>query len=126
MSKSAAMVRVELAWPHKHLSPNARVHWSERHRRASEARHDASWATVEAAKRARLSPPLRITTTFFPPTRRAYDRDNLSARMKAAYDGIADGLGVDDKHFRHEPVVIGEVVKGGRVEVTIRGADACG
>lgn len=115
-----ACVRIELDWPHKNLSPNARVDWRVKHRAANSARHRAGWATVDAVGRDRLAEgPLRVTTTFFPPDRRARDEDNLKASMKAIYDGIADGIGVDDKWFRHQPVVIGEPVKGGRVVVEI-------
>ena len=42
---------------------------------------------------------LHLTITFYPPTRRAFDLDNALARIKAGLDGLADVLGVDDKHW---------------------------
>lgn len=115
-----ACVRIILNWPAKNLSPNARVDWRVKHRAASSARKNAAWAAVDAVGRDRIvAGPLSVTTTFFPPDRRARDEDNLKASMKSVYDGIADGIGVDDKWFRHQPVVIGEPVKGGRVVVEI-------
>ena len=42
---------------------------------------------------------LHLSLTFFAPTRRAYDLDNALARMKAGLDGLADVMGVDDKHW---------------------------
>jgi hypothetical protein len=67
--------------------------------------------------------PVSVVTTFFPPDRQPRDEDNLKARCKAIYDGIADAIGIDDRHFRHQPVVIGEPVKGGRVVVELSAAD---
>lgn len=42
---------------------------------------------------------LHLSLTFYAPTRRAYDLDNALARMKSGLDGLADLLGVDDKHW---------------------------
>lgn len=125
MTSPAAYVRVDLGWPHKHLSPNARVDWRARHRAVSSTRHKAGWVTVDASRGVRFDPgqDIRVTTTFYPPDRRPRDEDNLKASMKAAYDGIADAIGVDDKHFRHQPVRIGEPVKGGMVVVELAQAD---
>lgn len=122
---SEAMARIELPWPHKDLSPNARVNWKVKHRHASALRIKAGWAAVAGTRGVTFQPDqqIRVTTTFFPPDRRSYDEDNLKARMKSAYDGIADAIGVDDKWFRHQPVQIGEVIKGGRVVVALERAD---
>lgn len=119
----SSKIRIEIAWPHKYLSPNARVGWKAKHRIVRDTRHKAGWAARDAKGRETLSPgPIRVTTIFYPPDRRARDEDNLKASMKAIYDGIADGIGVDDKFFRHEPVVIGEPIKGGRVVVELEAA----
>jgi crossover junction endodeoxyribonuclease RusA len=37
---------------------------------------------------------------FYPPSKRRMDMDNAIASMKAALDGMADGLGCDDSLFR--------------------------
>lgn len=123
--EARAAVRVVLDWPHKHLSPNARVNWRAKHRAVSSARHKAGWATVDAVPRGMFAgcEIVRVRTTFLPPDRRQRDEDNLRASCKAIYDGIADGIGVDDKHFRHAPVAIGEPVKGGLVIVELSAAD---
>ncbi len=57
--------------------------------------------------------------TFCPPNRRSYDDDNLLTRFKAGRDGIADGLGIDDRNFV-TTINIGEPVPGGAVRVHIR------
>lgn len=116
------MIRLNLPWPHKDLSPNARVCWQARARVTRKARQDAFYAAHEAGARNVAADAFSVATTFYPPTRHAYDQDNLIARCKPIYDGIADALGVDDRHFKHQPVTIAEPVKGGRVVVEIEGA----
>lgn len=59
-----------------------------------------------------------MTITFNPPDRRQRDDDNAIASFKAARDGIALGLGVDDRVFR-PTYVFGDPIKGGRVLVEI-------
>lgn len=113
------MPLIELPWPHKDLSPNARGHWSKRHRAVKKARADAYGATLAAGIRKVAVDLVQVTTTFFPPDRRNYDHDNLQARCKAYFDGIADAIGVDDKHFRHAPVQAGAPRKHGAVHVEI-------
>lgn len=113
-------IRIELPWPHKDLSPNARVCWQVKARVTRKARQDAFYAAHEAGADRITGEAFSIATTFHPPTRHAYDQDNLIARCKPIYDGIADALGVDDRHFKHQPVTIAEPVKGGKVIVEIR------
>ncbi|WEL99672.1 MULTISPECIES: hypothetical protein [Delftia] len=60
---------------------------------------------------------LHLALTFHAPTRRAYDLDNALARMKAGLDGLADVLGVDDKHWSLS-ITRGET-PGGRVVVEV-------
>ncbi len=64
---------------------------------------------------------LHLWITFFPPDKRRYDDDNIFARFKAARDGIADGLGVDDSRFVSHPLLSDKIKKGGQVHVRITG-----
>lgn len=112
---------ITLPWPDKRLSPNARLHWRKRVGPKQAAKIAAGWATV-AAKVHRddlpLEGPIPITVTFYAPDNRRRDMDNLIASLKAAQDGIADALGVDDHRF--EPSYRrGEPCKPGRVEIEI-------
>ena len=76
-------MKIELPWPPKELSPNARLHWARLARAKKEYRHDCAWAAIlQGVKRARTE-KLHLSLTFFAPTRRAYDLDNALARMKA-------------------------------------------
>ncbi|WP_330114093.1 endodeoxyribonuclease RusA [Pseudomonas sp. JS3066] len=114
----AEVIQLDLPWPPKELSPNARVHWKQRHRHVKAYRYacgmlaKASGATVPEGR-------LYLWITFCPPNRRSHDDDNLMARFKAGRDGVADGLGIDDKNFV-TTASIGEPVQGGLVRVHIR------
>ena len=94
-----------LAWPDPILSPNARTHWAPQARAKKKAREDAAWETIrqvplEARQRiAEGNGPIPMRITFIPPDKRRRDRDNMIASLKAASDGIADGLKVNDARF---------------------------
>ena len=119
-------MKVVLPWPDKRLSPNARGHWGGKVTVVKKARADACKATYavlsRGAKETRQayagSCPITVRVTFYPPDNRRRDVDNLIASMKAAFDGIADALAVDDNRFRPS-FDVGEVRKGGDVEVVL-------
>jgi crossover junction endodeoxyribonuclease RusA len=117
------MTRLELPWPAKELSPNARGHWAKMARFKKGARELAQWTTYEAglvdtSLMHLLPSPLQITITFCPPDKRRRDLDNAIASFKSAQDGIADALGIDDSKWAVS-YRFGEVVKGGRVVVEL-------
>ena len=112
-------VRICLPWPNKLLSPNARAHHFARARAAKAARSLAWGLTLEAMHGRKLA-SVSLAWQFCPPSRRRYDLDNLVAQHKAAQDGIADALGIDDSKFR-TTYSIGAPVKDGAVHVTIGG-----
>lgn len=88
-----------LPWPPSALSPNARTHWSAL-ARAKKAYRAACAAQAQAQGARRIKADrLHLTLTFYPPNRRAHDLDNCLARLKSGLDGLADVLGVDDKHW---------------------------
>ena len=92
---------VTLPWPKPILSPNARGHWREVAREKARFRESSRLATLLALNRRRVpATDIQVSLFFAPPNRRAYDQDNLLARMKAGLDGVADALGVDDSRFR--------------------------
>ena len=111
---------IDLPWPPKELSPNARVHWTKKAKAAKAYRLEC----FILAKAAGITAPegkILWTVEFFPPSRRAYDDDNLLARIKALRDGVADALCVDDRRFVTQFSVSETVIKGGLVRVTIGG-----
>jgi len=114
------IARVTLPWPPKDLSPNARVHWT-RLAKAKKAYRAACALQAQAQGVRRLAADkLHVHLTFYPPTRRAFDLDNALARMKSGLDGLADVLGVDDKHWSLGIERAGDI--GGMVKVEVRHA----
>ncbi|MDR2333723.1 MAG: endonuclease [Burkholderiaceae bacterium] len=93
------MIRLTLPWPPKELSPNARQHWRVLAKAKKAYREACAWTAKEQGACKQDAEKLHLAITFFPPSRRAYDLDNALARMKSGLDGLADVLGVDDKHW---------------------------
>ena len=92
-------MQIELPWPPKELSPNARIHWAKLAKAKKAYRHACAVSARSQGLTRIDAGKLHLSLTFFAPTRRAYDLDNALARMKAGLDGLADVLGVDDKHW---------------------------
>jgi crossover junction endodeoxyribonuclease RusA len=110
---------IALPWPAAALSPNARPHWAAKARAVKEARMLAGWMVRTAVQqRAKDWPHVNVAMTFCPPDNRRRDLDNIIASHKAATDGIADALGIDDSLF-HCTYAIGAPVKGGAVHVVL-------
>lgn len=114
-----------LPWPSRDLHPNSRVHWRRRAAAAKAARAEAAILTKSAGWHLLAWPDgrLHLWLDFIPPDRRHRDDDGLLASMKAARDGIADALGLDDRRFVSHPWVRDETAKGGQVRVRITGGD---
>lgn len=89
-----------LPWPPSALSPNTRQHWAAL-AKAKRAYRRACWvqAIEQGARRLHGVERVHVGLEFVPPSRRAFDLDNLLARMKSGLDGLADVLGVDDSKW---------------------------
>lgn len=92
-------MEVTLPWPPSALSPNTRQHWSKLAKAKKEYRKACGWAVISAGIRRIEAEKLHVTLEFYAPTRRAFDLDNLLARMKSGLDGLADVIGVDDSKW---------------------------
>lgn len=103
-------LRVSVPWPSIVLSPNARVHWGKKRTEVQKARNYAYWETCSRAQGERAVPLRRIEykCSFYPPTRRQRDEDNLIASLKPTLDGIADALRVNDSTFHLLEPHVGE------------------
>ncbi|MHC2481579.1 endonuclease [Rhizobium leguminosarum] len=108
-----------LPWPDRRLSPNARVHWSSLARAKKAAKNAAYYTVLEAGVGKIPADSLSVRYSFFPPSRRAYDLDNLVASMKAAADGIALAVGVDDSKWNIAISPRGPVEQNGMVKVEL-------
>ncbi len=108
---------VELPWPPKELSPNARLHWRAlaRHKTAYKERCMVKLDS-QCAPKITHDGRIPLVITISPPDRRR--RDNLQHSLKYALDRLAVRLLVDD--YRFDPsYVFAEPVKGGRVTVEV-------
>lgn len=113
-----------LPWPPRELHPNARVHWSKRAKQTKIERKAAAYLAMMAGWASEALPEgrLHLWIDFYPPDRRKRDDDGLMASMKAARDGIADAMGIDDSRFVSHPWIKDEVRKGGEVRIRVTGS----
>ena len=110
---------ITLPWPPSELSPNKRQHWAKL--AGAKKIYRAACATqarLQGLDRMAAN-GVHLKLTFYPPTRRSFDLDNLLARMKSGLDGLADVLGVDDSQWTLEISKSSEPTRGGFVHVTI-------
>ncbi|MEJ6656898.1 MAG: endodeoxyribonuclease RusA [Pseudomonas sp.] len=119
MQKNNEFPVVELPWPSKELSPNARVHWAKKSKAAKIYRITCLALTLESGLRAPEGKVL-LDVEFCPPDRRRRDDDNCLASFKSGRDGVADALRIDDSRFV-TTIRMGEPKKGGAVLVRIAG-----
>lgn len=114
------MITVKLPYPDKALSPNARVHWGRKAAAVKAARKEAYFAT-KAAGGTIGDGPYAVSIMVYPRSRGVRgDADGVVSCCKAALDGIADALGVNDRHFL-APTVEFSDKREGRIEITIKG-----
>ncbi|QIL72912.1 endodeoxyribonuclease RusA [Diaphorobacter sp. HDW4B] len=112
------MITLTLPWPPKELSPNARLHWAQLAKAKKAYRAACGWTAKEQGARRIEAGKLNLSLVFYPPSRRAFDIDNCLARMKSGLDGLADVLGVDDKHWTLQIARSSEIGGFVRVEVS--------
>lgn len=108
-----------LPWPDKVLSPNARKHWTVVAKAKKKAKNDTYYAVLEQGIGKIEAESIVVRYSFFPPNRHHYDTDNLVSRMKAAGDGIALAIGIDDSKWQLEIAPRGPIEKNGMVMVQL-------
>ncbi|MEN3145715.1 endonuclease [Neorhizobium sp. IRAMC:178] len=108
-----------LPWPDKKLSPNARVHWRTLARAKKQTKEFSYYRAMEAGLRKIAADTVAARYTFYPPSRRRFDLDNLIGRMKAGQDGIAMAIGVDDSKWTTTYKLAGPIEKAGMVKVEL-------
>lgn len=113
------MLMIELPFPDKILWPNGRGHHMAKHRAFQKHKMWAFGAAMAELRGAKADGPVSWSVTVHPKTRHPVDDDNARASLKAYQDGIAQALGIDDKHFKAPALSFGEPIKGGLFRVTI-------
>jgi len=118
------LLTVTLPWPDRLLHPNARTHWGRKAGATKAAREMAMALALQAGWRRALVPEGRLDlwVDFYPPDRRRRDDDGMLASFKAARDGLAQALGIDDSRFYSHPRLLDEVRPGGEICVRITAA----
>ena len=112
------MMLLTLPWPPTALSPNTRQHWSALARAKKACRTECAWQAKAQGARAIDAAKLHVSLVFVPPNRRAFDLDNMLARMKSGLDGLCDVPGVDDSKWSLSIAKADEI--GGMVRVEVR------
>lgn len=82
---------IELPFPPASLSGHAKGKWWNTSPVVAKHREWAKRATVAAGGTVSADGDICVSATFYPPNRRG-DRINFPNRMKAFWDGVADGL----------------------------------
>ena len=105
-------VVISITLPCLALSPNGRVHWGAKQRATRQQRMAAWGLTLQAIGRndAPRWTAATVKVTYFYKVHGTRDRDNALAKLKAAFDGMADaGLVVNDSAFTYLPVGESEI-----------------
>jgi crossover junction endodeoxyribonuclease RusA len=116
-----AVFSIRLPWPEKALCQNARVHRAVKWKAIKAAREFAHWSAISGgAKKLKIDTPLIYNVEACPPTaQHMLDDDNLLGRLKAARDGVADALGMNDRNMSFiGPIMWLTAAKPGYVDLT--------
>lgn len=114
------MSSITLPWPPASLSGHAKGHWRSKSSPTAKHREWARLATLDArVPTLPTAGDIAMHVTFYPPDRRG-DRVNYPNRLKPAWDGIAEALGVNDRRF--VPIyAFAEPCRNARVVVVVGG-----
>lgn len=96
-----------LPYPDKSLNPNRKSgrHWAVT-KKAKDAGFEAGYYAAKLAysNAKQVAQPMSLIITYVRKDKRLVDLDNLLSASKSIIDGIAQGMGIDDKYF--EPITI--------------------
>lgn len=101
------------------MSPNARVHWAKLAKAKKKARQLGYYVALASGLGKIDADKITVRYSFYPPSRRTYDKDNLIASMKAAQDGIAQAIGIDDGKWETDHELKGTIEKNGMVKIEL-------
>lgn len=111
---------IRLEWPPAALSGHNAGHWRSKAALVRKHRDWAKYCTLAACIPVPDSGDIPLSITFYPPNNRG-DRTNYVIRAKALIDGVAEGLGVNDKRFLPQFVFAGPDRDDPRVVVVVGG-----
>lgn len=109
--------RIVLTWPTPGLFPNKKGHWTDKANEKRKHKSDSYYLTKHQIKLFKWQGGRVPLNIIFSPPHQKYDLDNCLAALKAALDGVADALHVNDRMFRPITIDFGDVVDGGEVVI---------
>lgn len=114
-------IRFDLPWIESDLLPNNAdgLPWQALSRLKSKEKYDGKIAALQYGHRLDTNQDHALHVMYYPPRNPGPDSDNLLKALKHRLDGIALGLGINDRRFNPIMITRGPVVKGGRVTVII-------
>lgn len=99
---------VKLPWPSPALAPNRSngKHWGTVAALKAKSKADAYALAKNALNGRKFDPDadFPVSIVFLTPDRRRRDVDGMLSSLKSSLDGIAQAIGVDDRHFR--PILV--------------------
>lgn len=99
----AEPIKVVLPYPPKQLNPNQKMHWAAKAKVASRYKEACKILTRTALGAMRFDKMPKMAVEFYPPDYRIRDDDNAIAAFKSGRDGVAEAMGVDDRHWKAKP-----------------------
>lgn len=113
------MPSFSLPLPSKTLNPNTHCHWKKKAKAVKAARELAHGIALKVGWRPRLD-KAAVECRWFFKDRRRRDQDNLSASLKAYWDGLVDaGVFSDDSGLVHLPALVDVDKENPRVEIHV-------
>lgn len=114
-------MQVIFPWYPNELSPNARSHRYIKAKKTKEYKIVCYYCTKEVISKSKVSNydhVKELHITFYKPSRRAMDADNMLASIKSGLDGMCQALRVDDQLFKKIVIEIADEV-GGYIKVDV-------
>ena len=110
---------IDLSWPHPYLWRNRNRSGIAQYRPYQDQKDEAYYLTCQAV--GVVDPPtaVRIKMVITPPHRRRFDDSGVFEACKAAFDGLAMALGVDDSIFKHDGIERTAPAKPGMVYLVV-------
>lgn len=113
-------MKLVLPYPPRELSPNYRGHFHNKAPITRKAKQDAFYVAYPHRGTFSNSDRLRAVVMVYAKNKARYDTDNMLANCKAYYDGIFEGLGINDTLIDDNRCIRCEVDKlNPRVEIMI-------
>lgn len=124
-------ISIDLPWPPRVLSPNARPNRYYKAQVFKETRLGVKVVTLNRLRAAGLESIepkgdglLNIQLVLTPPINRRRDEDNMVANCKAVFDGISEAVKVNDHFFHLREQVWNKAKSPGKLQVIIDWEDS--